>query len=237
MKSSKGKRVVAKGRIKDPLPEKGHARRELLKRRQADLEELAETGVEQGLLPEAYAIDESKLDPNNMDNEVRRNLVNLEYVSKRDSAYEYCWIEPTNNMLFTMARNMGWEVVSGEMKEAWEHRDVNGYRRLGDVILMRIRKDRYLALKRAEERKVAAQEAAVTERLEELGQRFSRHGGKIHTNLNTMDPRIRETMEARAASHSLPPAVRTEANKSLAFDALNAKLRDGTIPGAELPKR
>ncbi len=232
MKKNKGK-VVAKGKIKDPLPPPGDARRELLKRRTDSLQEQIETDM-----PEAYAIDESKLDPSRFDNEMHQLMTNLEHVSNRDDDYEYCWIEPTNNMLFTMARNMGWIVVQGDDEEANEHRDVHGYRRLGnDLLLMKMRKDRYLAMKRHEEQKVHNQEAAVTERLEELGQRFSRHGGKIHTNLATMDPRIRDTMMARAEGAGLPQGVRQEASRSLAFDAVAAKLKAGSIPGAEMPKR
>lgn len=231
MKLKKPK-VVAKGKIKDPLPEAGHARRELLKRRKDSLEQQAEEDM-----PEAYVIDESLFDPANLDNEMRAKLENIERVSDADPDFKYCWVDPTNHVLFTMSQNLGWQVVSGSDPEAREHKDTNGYRRLGDVILMRMRADRYAALARLQEQRVQDQENAATERLEELGKRFSRSGGKIHTNLQTMDPRLRQTIEARAQGQGLPQEVRQEAAKAVAFQALDAKLRDGTVPGAEVRKR
>ena len=211
----KGK-VVAKGRIKDPLPPPGHNRRELLKRRTEDLEQQAEG------LPEGYAIDERSM---RADYNLRRQLISMERVSKEQPGWEYAWVDPTNNMLFTMAQNNGWEVVKGEMPEAWEHRDVNGYRRIGDVILVRIRADRREQLRMLDEMATERQKEAVTERLEELGQRFQRAGGKIHTNISTMDPRMAQTIMNRAGA------------RELAFRDLGDKLKAGTIPGAEMPKR
>lgn len=224
----KNPKVVAKGKIKDPLPEAGHARRELLKKRQDSLEEQIEE------MPEAYVVDDEAFD---LDNEMRAKLSNIEHVSNEDPNTAYCWADPTNHVLFTMAQNMGWKVVSGDDKEAREHKDANGYRRLGDVILMKMPKSRYESLGRLEAERVANQERAVTERLEELGRKFSRSGGKIHTTLDTMPDHLRKTIEARAQGQGLPTEVRKEAARGVAFQALDAKLRDGTIPGAEVRKR
>jgi hypothetical protein len=75
-----------------------------------------------------------------------------------------------------MAKALGWEIVSGPRDvapEAWDHREVDGTRRVGDVILMRIRKERYHSLQAAERRKnLARQEGidvAVLEAAEKAG--------------------------------------------------------------------
>lgn len=196
------------------LPPPGDARREELKRRTDALEQEAEeTGLEGGTgpLPE-------------VENELAQHFNELE-VSNQDPAYVYAWV---NSGFYTRFVKMkladGWEVVQGDMPEAEELKGVGAdtTRRLGDVILMRIRRDRYLMLQRRERELRQRQQEGVTGTLQEMGDRYRQHGIVVHTG-ETMNPRVMETMQKRAT------ARRAGGQQ---FDQM---LREGRVPGRPAP--
>src|SRR5579872_6467381 len=121
------------------LPPAGHARRETLKQRKDNLEQIGEETFKSAEVeaanPDAYAIDR----------ELASHFDELT-VSEAHPGYVYIWVNydtPTNmrgKMVREKLAQRGWEIVTGDDPEARELRDVTGNRRLGDVILMRIKK-------------------------------------------------------------------------------------------------
>jgi hypothetical protein len=132
----------------------GHTRDEASRKVKDQLEEEAETlQAETGTM----ALDLSKLRP---DREIIQVLPS-QGVSGALDDYEYCWVRfksdrgpmglQVDQKLFWQVREGDgtvpvWEVVSGSMPEAKERRNAEGYRVIGDTLLMRARKDRYAAL-------------------------------------------------------------------------------------------
>src|SRR5260221_6425156 len=126
------------------LPPVGDARQEELKRRTDVLAEKLETST-----PEAYAFDPKKLD---IDNEIAYFVTRneLDVTGKQDGC-RYRWVHfGQNGRSVTGAKLDGWEVVSGSDPESVELRAVDGTRRLGDVLLMRIDERRAIRLEQVD---------------------------------------------------------------------------------------
>ena len=119
----------------------------------------------------------------------------------------------------------GWEVVQGEMQEAIDIKGMGGdtTRRLGDVILMRCRKDRYVMLQRREDAKRKAQQDGVTAGLRAIGDRHAKDGVIVHTDLNSMHPKTVQRMANRAAA------------QQKATEILDQHVREGRVPGMPAP--
>lgn len=130
----------------------GDARREAMRQVADDLAQAAEEqGVEGGAIrPDAFEID----------NEIAGHFNELE-VTNALPEYEYCWVNYNFGGRFIKEKQSHrvregsglqpvWEVVHGEMPEAPELRGIGAdtTRRLGDVLLMRARKDRALLQRR-----------------------------------------------------------------------------------------
>jgi hypothetical protein len=137
----------------------GHERDEVSRKVKDQLEEeIEELEKETQTIP----LDLSKLAP---DREIIQVLPS-QGVNGALVDYEYCWVRfksdrgpsslQVDQKLFWQVKEDGstvpvWEVVKGgptdtRFPEAMERRDVNGYRVIGDTLLMRARKDRYAAL-------------------------------------------------------------------------------------------
>lgn len=77
--------------------------------------------------------------------EIRRRSDMLTEVTNKQAGYEYRFERITGasgNSHVTRARAVGFEIVKGDDPENAETRDANGYCVIGDVVLLRIKKDR-----------------------------------------------------------------------------------------------
>lgn len=197
------------------LPPAGDARREELKRRTDVLEEAAEsTGVEGGTgpLPE-------------VENELAQHFNELE-VSNQDPSYAYCWVYTgQQGRMIRMKLAEGWEMVQGDMLEAVELKGMGGdtTRKLGDVVLMRIRRDRYLLLQRQRRERTRNQSEGVEAALREAGEKYKDRGLVVHTSTDTMRPEIVKRMANQATA-------RTIADKTM-----DQRIREGRVPGMPAP--
>ena len=201
------------------LPPAGDARRDELKRRDDALAEEAET---RSASAEHYAADPKAF---RVESEIAQRFTELE-VSHQDPMFAYCWVNSGHfGRFIKMKSAQGWEVVQGDMPEAIELKGIGAdtTRRLGDVILMRIQKDRKLLLDRQERAHRRAVESGVTSTLEEMGEKYRDKGVLVHTNMAGTNPRLLDAMQKRAQAHGI--AGRTT-------DQL---LREGRMPGVPAP--
>lgn len=195
------------------LPPAGDARREVLAERKDDLAQKAEE-----MAAGTEAFDPSKLAP---EREIQQNLSSL-HVTNPDPAYAYKWLRDTNKLnggpgqqvVKAIGRSVtyngyvyfGWEVVQGKMVEAAERKQHDGTRRVGDVILLRCKKEvknlfDYQDIQRRELR-----EKAVTADLEELAHKYN--------------------VPFRSAKQELA--------KNVAINQFSSKLKSGTVPGMQM---
>lgn len=195
------------------LPPAGDARDEELKRRDDALAEAGEDlGIEGGTGPLPK-----------VENELAQYFNELD-VPNADPSFMYCWVySGQQGRMIRMKLAEGWEVVQGDAPEAPALKGMGAdtTRRLGDVILMRMRKDKYLVLQRREKAKREAQQAGVTSGLQELGEKA---GVKVTVGAN-VDPRIMKTMHSRAVA------------RQIAGKQTDQMLREGRMPGMPAPGR
>lgn len=133
----------------DKLASAGYKRREQLARRLDNLNQVAEklsedTGI--------YKIDTNKLKD---EPEILKHLNFNNFTFEVDNPVEgycYLWERDNHNSIAyrkQQARSLlgaghaGWEVVNRDMPEAPELLHVDGSRKIGDVVLMRIKRDSY----------------------------------------------------------------------------------------------
>lgn len=157
-----------------PLPPAGDARREELLRRRDELQaQLGELDVEAGRInPEILKKVEPEL----------AQYFNMMEVSNPDPAYKYFWIfTGQHQQRVKWKLSQGAEVVQGDMPECLELRGLGAdtTRRIGDVILMRMRVDRYKLLQRQREKTARTQREGVETVLRDMGDRYRRYGVKV----------------------------------------------------------
>lgn len=213
------KRVIRQGSGVDDLPPAGDAQREMLREREDDLAEAAET------LAGAADVHVAKPDAYQIENELAQHFNELE-VSNQDPAFAYCWVQSGfYGRMVKMKLTEGWEVVQGDMEEAIELKGMGAdtTRRLGDVILMRISRDRYLKLKLREKNKRIAQEQSVTGTLAEMGHKYRDLGLVVHTDLKDLHPQTVSRMAARAEAIGQAEKIQDE------------WVRQGRVPGRPAP--
>lgn len=226
---SNEKRKVSLG--DDALPPPGDARREELKRREDTLQEAAERLSDE---QELDTIDPSKLE---VDREFAQHwdpaTASILTVSNPQPGWEYTWQNAVNQsgLQVMMKKTDGWQVVSGSDPESREHKHADGTRRIGDVLLMKIRKERKDQLDRRDEIRRERVQRGVTKELEDMGERMRGKGVRVHTPYTessrhgfsheeqTYDPRRRFTRDT----------AQKEAAKML-----GEKLRE-EVPGVPLP--
>ena len=170
------------------LPPAGHTRDELLRRRSDDLEaQAAEQFANSG------AIDPAKL---KIDREAA-------YIHERTDGYEvknavpgyiYCWVredKPGNQVQWARSKRVKmpdgdwaalWEVVQGDMPECPDERDVRGYRKIIDCILMRARAERYRQYQIQQEEIKQLREHGTSEGLQDLADK-SRGLVKVYSDV------------------------------------------------------
>lgn len=179
----------------DPgLPPAGYQRDEELRAREDTLQQEGEA--------KAAASEKEAINPSIFD--VQRELAaqfDQLHISDKQDGYEYLWVQcsyPSHSpglMVRKYQTLPGWEVVTGTMPEASELKAPDGSRRLGDVLLMRCRKDyfeMYQELSRERRRK---QRAGLSDNLKTLG---NRRGVRVYDIESGEAPEILERMEKRA---------------------------------------
>lgn len=203
------------------LPPAGAARKEELKRRSDQLEEAV------AAMPEGGVIDPAKLE---VESELAQHFDELN-VTNANPAYHYCWVNmdyPSGSKGLMARKKLaqrGWEMVNGDMPEAMELRQPDGTRRLGDVVLMRITKERHALLEQKDADVRASQQQAVTSNLQALGNKH--RGVKVHV-AEDMPEHMKKIIE-----HPSPQAVNAMRGTMAAKTKLDQGLRDGTIAGVK----
>ncbi|KKK54983.1 hypothetical protein LCGC14_3079180, partial [marine sediment metagenome] len=212
------------------LPPAGYERNEELLKRVDKLEALVEEKINGA---EVHSIDPRsfQIDP------AMQHLLDERgrfHVSKADPVYQYTWVYTgQGGQMVWQKKYWGWEVVQGNMLEAKEAQKAEDTtRRIADTLLMRMRLDVYYKLEDALARKRQAIEQGSTNNLMELGQKYAKHGIKVHTDgdgqfASRRGPNVLSTLESRAASGF---GVHREASKQVGQMA-----KDGTLPGVTHP--
>ena len=195
------KRNEAKARVKDELEQKGEERAAQL---------------------ETEAIDPSKF---HVENEIAQHFDPSSLmlrVTNPDPAYHYCWVSTREGGLHITSKQIeGWEVVQGDMEEAIDKKGIGAdtTRRVGDVLLMRIRLDRFYVV---EKRRIAA-----AHRFDNQGSTFSSESQALAEKYNipiydSLDDTTLRRMQAKSNA------------QRIGKNAVNQMLRTGRMPGARI---
>jgi hypothetical protein len=200
------------------LPPAGDARRDELKQREDVLAQEAEE--------RAATLEIERIDPKVMrvDNEIASSFDQFNEIAVSNALndeYEYCWVFAGRNSYWVRWKSaQGFEVVQNDMPEAQEHRGIgaDSTRRVGDTILMRIRKDRAARLRKAERERGAAREEGIDSTIMELGER-ARHLGVRVSRLGGLSAAQQDIIAKRAQARQIASAQ------------FNDQIRTGTVPG------
>lgn len=202
------------------LPPAGFQRREELAKRRETLEELAAQED-----PQAYRVDPKAVE---IDNEIADPISKgLLDVTKKDEAYDYCWVNfvSQHGYAVTFKQSYGWEVVSGDMPEAKERKDELGRRRIGDTILMRIKKDVHLRQQLKERERRGVMRKAVGAELLELAHKHRDSGVSVTIDAAEMDASQLQRLQREAAA------------KQIAGQQFDRMVRTGQVPGLNVHRR
>lgn len=200
----------------EALPPAGDEQRDILRERADALAEAGETA-----LPE---IERARPDAFRVENELAQHFDALA-VSNPDPMYVYAWVQCISQHGYFVKSKaaQGWEVVQGDMPEAAELRGMGAdtTRKLGDVVLMRCRRDVHKRLQRHEDRKRESMQAASTARLQELGMKLRGMGVKVG-EFSEFDARTADLAMKRAQA------------QAIAQERFTDHIRQGTVPGARV---
>lgn len=211
------------------LPPAGHQRRETLKARDERLQIEAERIAEQII---RGSVDPSKLE---IINDIASKTEQLN-VSNPQPGFVYAWMSINQHgHHISRMENLGWVVVQGDDPEALELKgsgrgagvgSPGTHRQLGDVILMKIPRERYLVLRAREiaRTKQIQQSSAAT--LAALGEQFRGKG------LIVKPFGMKAGDDFALAGPEIKPGRFTSRQKAL--DMVDSHLREGTVPGMEL---
>lgn len=211
----------------DPgLPNAGFQRDEELAKRADNLEEAAEKASEQR---EVYSFDPSKLEK---DWDILSHMDELT-VEPRTEGYEYVWCyEGMGGREITKKARLGWIVVQSEMPECPSLKDARGYRKIGDVILMRIPIEKYNHLQQVAEYRRLMQQKGVEGALREMGEKYRSKGFIVHDDARNVSmggrggKNVMDVMEGKA---------KREGAQRTAAKGVDSMLRSGTVPGIPTP--
>lgn len=199
------------------LPPAGDARREELKRREDRLQEQAAATYAnvEAIAPDAMAIER----------ELAGAFNSLD-VAAADPQFVYKWVNFVNNggiaLRTATAPPERWQIVSGDMPEAVDLRQVDGTRKLGDVILVRMPKQRYAILEKVRADKVARQGDSVVSELRNIA---GKTGIKVHTAEDAP-----EAIQKRIL-HPSASAVNEMRGRIAAEKQFDTALREGSLSG------
>lgn len=206
--------------IAPPLADPGYQRDEQLKVRQDQLEETTQqmndtAGVE-AVNPDAFLADE----------ELQAALLkDGSEVSQAKPGYCYMWVcieYPTNarGINALSLQSVGWQVVKGDDPEALEYKTIDGTRKLGDSILLRISEQRKRLLDYRVQELNMKRDGASTDALRERAAKF----GINVVDYSNMTPEQQKRLERRAQQ---------EFSKQAAIGKVAEQLRTGTVPGVQ----
>lgn len=197
------------------LPPAGDARRDELAKRTDQLEQKAETEF-----ADRGTIDPSVLEPDHdLQGMIRRNFLDVDL----GPAYKVKWVNFVSqhgNMVW-QAKAEGWEVVTVDMVNAAD-RDLvkeDNTLRVGDVICMRMRIDRYHLMEQQAEQRRLAQQFSVENEVIEIAAKHPK-ALKVHSDLTGVNP-YADQMQKRAA-------------RKTALNHIGNRMKKGTIPGVPI---
>lgn len=213
-----------KGGVEE-LPPPGDERREVLAERVDTLAEQAEKmSVDAG---------GTNADAFEIENEIAQHF-DADYgmlPPNKSPNHEYCWVQRDpkglfGNRWFLAKQAEGWQRVTSRDPDAigMEHAVfADGSIVVGDVILMRIRKERFEILQQRQDEKTRRLEYGAAG---ELAARAERHGVGI---FDAPSPsQLREQIQARGGNRLVVPVSPSHGDRAL---------RDGTLPGMPAPRR
>ena len=205
------------------LPEPGYMRHETLRRRQDELQAESERLADQMI---RGTVDPKKLE---IANEIASKTQWMT-VSNADPAFVYGWVSKNRYGQHVQSMHrMGWVTVQGDDPEAIELKGSHGgtspgtTRELGDVVLMKVPKERYIVLKALEEKRKREVQRASTAGLVELA-------GKYRKNVKLSAYRMEDPHGDLSGPEIRP---RTFTSK-MGAQRFVQDLRDGTVPGMEI---
>jgi len=200
------------------LPPAGYERDEVLAERKDNLEQAAE---EVASTLETESINPAKL---KVENEIAQHFdpaTTMLQVSNADPCFMYCWtFSGMHGLMITAKQIEGWEVVQGESEEALEHQGIGAdtTRRVGDTLLMRIPKDKFLVIDRRRKEQAGRFNREQTSFSEQAERLAEKHNIPIYRE-GEVDAR---TMSRMMASSSA---------RKIAGTKINNLIRQGRMPG------
>lgn len=219
------------------LPPPGDARRETLKQREESLQARIEK-VGQSIVM-------NNIDPKMLEiiREIQARTAYLS-VSKKRPGYVYAWVSK-NNFSNHQSRleAVGYEKVQGDDEEAMELKGTSGIaagtgapdttRQLGDVILMRIKEEYYIAQKAREHARTLAMQVASASTLIQMAAPYRDRGIIVGPSANAA-----HTMGANLQGPQIRPR-RFSSKRAQMLGLWNdhhfdQAIRDGALPGMEI---
>lgn len=215
------------------LPPAGHERREVLKRRDDALQRAIEANAAKIIM--------GKLDANmlELDNDISSRISYMN-VTNADPNYKYAWISKNNyGTHIRRLELLGWRKVQGDDPECLELKGSEGSRagtgtpdttrQNGDVILMKIPLDRYIAIQAREHARTIQLHQSSASELLSLADRYRKF-----VKLRTV-----EGAENMGENFEGPPIQPRQfsANpyaRRAALEKLDQHLRAGNVPGMEM---
>ncbi|HUO74549.1 MAG TPA: hypothetical protein VMU39_27510 [Solirubrobacteraceae bacterium] len=211
------------------LPPAGDARTDELKRRADALAEQADTHglTQERANPKAFEEDREIL-------QYIAGEVNQLEVQNAQPGYRYVWVcdkrnyEQVQLKLTERVREKSsgaivpvWEPVKGsDFKEAPECIDVQGWRRIGDTVLLRAREERAQAMDAYHEDLKRRQRGQYESNLLDAEEKWRRRGGGVQVHLNSpmADPSLRS---------AAMQAARAGVGRDEFYKQVDQKLREG----------
>jgi hypothetical protein len=210
----------------DPdLPNAGWQRDEELAKRKDALEQASE---ELGEKQEIHSFDPSKIAP---DNEILQYIDEL-HVDKKQPGYAYIWVyEGLNGREVVKKQRLGWVVVTGDDPECLSLKDVRGYRKIGDTILMRIPQDKFEKLEQAQEYRRLVQQQGIEGALREMGAKYRDKGFIIHDDARS----VNVGRKGKSLMDIMQSKAKAQGAHQTAMKGVDTMIRQGTVPGIPTP--
>lgn len=207
------------------LPPAGYERDEVLKIRDELLTQEAEERSER---EEVYALDPKAF---KVENEIAQHFDALQVTSRQDG-YIYNWANFMTRggmyvqykLAVTVNGQPLWEVVKGDMPECSGQRAADGTRRIGDVMLLRAKKERYEIWWKNELVKRLRRKEGVTADLQELGEKYRSLGVIVKVGDEIGESTLRR-MQNRASAQAIGARMQDK------------WLREGRMPGVRAPQK
>lgn len=205
------------------LPPPGDKRDEALKMRKDILDETAEkTAENQG----AYKANPKAFEPVR---EAQYNMTKANDISNKNPEYEYLWVwMGQQGFMIRSLEVQGWEVVQGDDPAGKEFKTETSIRRFVDTILMKIKKTQLEKIKERNRMLTERMDEGVTGEMQRLNEKYKKYGVSAKTNIAEI-----EAIHNRGNKVSIP----AEAIRQIAVGEIEKMLKEGRIPGWEIPNQ